>query len=779
MHDDLGPVVGRRKGFDFGGKASGKTPISVFIATLLLTIIIFMLDRSLPLGAAAGVLYVLIVLMGVWFSKVSQIFYLALLGSVMTVVGYYFSSSGGVFWVVMFNRGLALFVIWMAAFLLASRKKQENSLLLERDQLDDEVIKRTIELKESEQRFKNFAEASSDWFWEMDADLRFTYFSPRFDEITGFKGADWIGKWRWGNTSLLQQDSVWASHLRDLKARRSFKNYVFYLSEGGEHGLYINTSGIALFDGNGTFTGYRGSSNNITEQKLSEEKKRLSEERLNIAMAASKAGYWMRDVPLTNVFWSDENYRLLGYVPGEVEASYENWVARLHPDDRDEAMRKLEHSVRDKTDISMDYRVVHPNGDIIWLNNVGKNLVGNDGKSRVLAGIQMDISERKDLEHQLSQSQRMEAVGQLTGGIAHDFNNLLGIMLGNAELLKDTVHQDDKTAHQISAILKAIERAASLTSRLLSFSRKQALSPKTTNISELLAGLDDMLSRTLGETVSIKVVTGDDVWPVMIDPHQLENVLVNLSLNARDAMLNGGVLTIECKNVTLDEDYTKKYDDVAPGEYICVAVSDNGTGMVMDVQEKVFEPFFTTKDVGKGSGLGLSMVYGFVIQSDGHISVYSELGEGTTIKLYLPRSMDGAKAAKNTSVAPDMPHGTERILVVEDDDGVREIPVSILKSHGYQVTEARGGLEAIDLLKLGPSFDLLFTDVILPGGINGVDIVEEALRLHPKIKILYTTGYSENAVIHDGKLDDGVVLLSKPYRQEDLLLNIRNSLDKS
>jgi len=645
--------------------------------------------------------------------------------------------------------------------------------------LHRKLLKTETDLSQSEQRFRDFAEASSDWFWEMDADLRFTYFSQKLEEITGHKTADWIGKTRWEYIDMPQENKNWVQHMEDLEARRPFRNFVFYLKKGEEQGFYVNTNGVPVYNHDGTFSGYRGSSTDITEQKKAEEKRRLSEERLNIAMAASKAGYWMRDVPLTSVFWSDENYRLLGYEPGEVEASYANWVIRIHPDDREETVQALKRCIYDKTDINLEYRVVHPNGRIAWLSNIGKNLVGLDGQSRVLAGVQTDISERKDLEHQLRQSQRMEAVGQLTGGVAHDFNNLLAIMLGNAELLKHTARQDDIAAHQISTILRAIDRAASLTSRLLSFSRKQALSPKTTNISKLLVGLNDMLFRTLGETIAMKVVAVENVWPVLIDPHQLENALVNLSLNARDAMPNGGVLTIECKNVSLDETYTKNLDEVASGDYICVAVSDNGTGMTKDVQEKVFEPFFTTKDVGKGSGLGLSMVYGFVIQSGGHIAVYSELGEGTTIKLYLPRSKDGAKSVKKTSVTPDIPLGTEHILVVEDDDGVREIPVSMLKSRGYQVTEARDGLEAIGLLKQGPSFDLLFTDVVLPGGINGVDIAEEALRFHPEIKILYTTGYSEKAVIHDGKLGDDVVLLSKPYRQEELLQNIRNSLDKT
>jgi len=639
-----------------------------------------------------------------------------------------------------------------------------------------EQVRAEQELSRSEKRFKDFAEASGDWFWEMDADLKFTYFSSRFEEVTGFNIEQRLGTKRWDYANLERDKDLWARHKADLEARRPFRNFEFYseLEKAGNY--YLSVSGVPVFDDNGTFAGYRGTCTDVTERRLSEERRRLSEDRLRIAMMASNAGYWMRDVPLTKVFWSEENFRLLGYEPGEVEASYENWIGRIHPDDRDKAIQQLENCIHDQTDIDMEYRVNLPDGTIRWIHNVGKNLLGPDGQSRVLAGVQTDITDRVHLQHQLGQSQRMEAVGQLTGGVAHDFNNLLGIMMGNAELLKYSLDGDDKAVHHVKSILAAIDKAASLTSRLLSFSRKQALSPVTADLTELISGLDDMLSRALGEPVDLKIVHGDNLWDVLIDVHQFENALVNLALNARDAMPNGGVLTIESENITLDESYTDLFDDVVPGDYVCVAVSDNGTGMIDEVAEKAFEPFFTTKDVGQGSGLGLSMVYGFVKQSGGHITVYSELGQGTTIKLYLPRSLSENTNGEIFAIENIPEQGTERILIVEDDDGVREIPVAILGAHGYHVTEARDGMEAIKLLKQ-LEFDLLFTDVVLPGGVNGVDIAEEAQRLQPGIRVLYTTGYSENAVVHDGKLDEGVELLSKPYRRNELLEKVRAQLD--
>ena len=404
-------------------------------------------------------------------------------------------------------------------------------------------------------------------------------------------------------------------------------------------------------------------------------------------------------------------------------------------------------------------------------------LFGSDGAVQKIIGIIQDFTGQRKVEERLRQAQRMEAVGELTGGIAHDFNNLLAIMIGNAQLLADRTGEDEEAKECIEEIKAAIARGSSLTGRLLAFSRKTTLAPVATDVSDLIGSLHDMLQRTLGETVELKVIGTADLWSAMIDPQQFENALVNLTINARDAMLNGGTLTIETANVTLDKTYAEKFEEVTPGEYINVAVSDTGTGMTPEVLEKVFDPFFTTKEVGKGSGLGLSMVYGFVKQSKGHITIYSEVDHGTTVKLYMPRSQEGAAKIDTEDEALDDARGSERILVVEDDPSVRKVPVKILRGHGYQVAEAGSGEEAIDQLKTGQAFDLLFTDVVLPGGMNGVEIAAEAKRLHPDIKVLYTTGYAQNAVIHNGQLDPGVTLVNKPFLRAELLEKVRTMLD--
>ncbi len=367
----------------------------------------------------------------------------------------------------------------------------------------------------------------------------------------------------------------------------------------------------------------------------------------------------------------------------------------------------------------------------------------------------------------------MEAVGQLTAGVAHDFNNLLAAIVGNTEIIEDKIGNDEEGKFHVDAVLQASDRAASLTDRLLAFSRQQALSPVATDVSELIGGIEDLLRRTLGETIDLRINVPTDIRPVMIDPHQFENALINLAINARDAMTTGGALTIETANVALDESYTDQEHEVVPCDYVTVAVSDTGSGMTPEVLDRVFEPFFTTKEVGKGSGLGLSMVFGFAKQSGGHEPIYSEVGHGSTIKLCLPCSPNEADRRDGNNEEIDRAHGSARILIVEDNENVRAVPVNILRNQGYQVVEANDGAEAIALLEDVQSFDLLFTDVVLPGGMNGVDIAERAKQIQPNIKVVYTTGYTETAAVHNGTLDATAVLISKPYRRAELLDKIQ------
>jgi signal transduction histidine kinase len=388
------------------------------------------------------------------------------------------------------------------------------------------------------------------------------------------------------------------------------------------------------------------------------------------------------------------------------------------------------------------------------------------------------MAERKQLEEQLRQAQKMDAVGQLTGGVAHDFNNVLAVILGNLGLAQSKLEAGSDLAKFLTPAVAATERGATLTHRLLAFARKQTLEVQDIDVGVLLDGMDDMLRRSLGEDIEIEVDKAAALWPCEVDPGQLEQALLNLAINARDAMPEGGRLILETSNTQLDESYAAEHVEVVPGDYVLLAVSDSGSGMTPEIQEQIFDPFFTTKEVGKGTGLGLSMVFGFVKQSGGHIAVYSEPGEGTTFKLYLPRS--GAEAAAPlaavTAAAPLGKPG-ETVLVVEDDADLRNLVEVMLEDLGYAAFMAGSGAEALEILSTAPRVDLLLTDVMLPGGMSGPALVKAALRDRAALKVLYMSGYTQNAIANKGRLDPGVELLPKPFTVEDLGRKVRAVLD--
>jgi signal transduction histidine kinase len=394
--------------------------------------------------------------------------------------------------------------------------------------------------------------------------------------------------------------------------------------------------------------------------------------------------------------------------------------------------------------------------------------------------VKEEVERRAKTEEALRQSQKMETLGQLTGGIAHDFNNLLQIVTGNLDTLCRKMPDDATPLRRYAErAMTGAERAAILTQRLLAFSRRQPLAPKPTDVNRLLPGMSELLHRTLGETVEVEAVLPPRIWLVEADPNQLENAILNLALNARDAMPGGGKLTIETQNTHLDKSYAAQNPGVTPGQYVVICISDTGEGMDEDTAEKAIEPFFTTKEAGKGTGLGLSMVYGFVKQSGGHFKIYSEPGEGTTVKIYLPRLVGDAASSEDEG-RPAPPPGSEEetILVCEDDEDVRAYSVEVLRELGYEVIEAADGPAALDLLRnTATRVDLLFTDVVLPGGMSGADLAREAARIRPELKTLFTTGYARNAIVHHGRLDAGVQLITKPFSYADLAARIRDILD--
>jgi CheY-like chemotaxis protein len=378
----------------------------------------------------------------------------------------------------------------------------------------------------------------------------------------------------------------------------------------------------------------------------------------------------------------------------------------------------------------------------------------------------------------------MEAVGQLTGGVAHDFNNLLTAICGGADTLQRLLPTElgangERIRRAVRMVEEGAQRAAVLTQRLLAFARRQALDPRPLDANKLVAGMSELLRRTLGEAVAIETVLAGGLWQTMADPNQLESALLNLAVNARDAMPKGGRLTIETANSHLDEPYASQHPEVQPGQYVMIAVSDTGSGMSKDIMERVFEPFFTTKDIGQGTGLGLSQVYGFIKQSHGHIKLYSEIGHGTVVKLYLPRLMGAARVEAENAAAEDVASSGagELILVVEDDEAVRGYSIETLRELGYRVVIAPNGAAGLEQLARYPAIRLLFTDVGLPGGMTGRQLADRARQLRPDLLVLFTTGYARNAIVHGGILDAGTHLLPKPFTHGALAAKIRALLD--
>jgi PAS domain S-box-containing protein len=474
------------------------------------------------------------------------------------------------------------------------------------------------------------------------------------------------------------------------------------------------------------------------------------------------------------LLWSRAAERIFGYgaaevigrpyplVPAEGQAEFDGIIARVTSGER---LRAVSVRRRRKDDTL---------ADVIFS---GAPLYTADGALRAMLFVLEDVTERRGVERQLQQALRMEAVGQLTSGIAHDFNNLLGIVVGNLDLAAERLAADPKTRELIESALQGALRGAELVQRLLAFSRRQPLAPQAIDLNERLPELTALLQRTLGQSIEVVARPAPSLWPAVADPAQLENALLNLAINARDAMPNGGALTIETANTSLDENYAAQNPEAAPGDYVSVAVSDTGTGMPPDVIERAFEPFFTTKEVGKGSGLGLAMIHGFVKQSRGHVKIYSEVGHGTTVKIYLPRADRAPTAPAAEERRDDAPRGHESILVVEDNPEIRTVAERLLTELGYRVRMAENGPAALAILDAGDAFDLLFTDIVMPGGLSGYDVAAEARKRRPGLKVLFTTGFAE-ASLRNGKHADADVV-GKPYRKSELARAIRRALDRT
>jgi PAS domain S-box-containing protein len=494
-----------------------------------------------------------------------------------------------------------------------------------------------------------------------------------------------------------------------------------------------------------------------------EERRRIFETSQDLILVTDPAGNFVQVSP--------SSMTILGYEPAEMIGH--TAVEFIHPDDLDSTREEMRSARRGQHMRNFETRYVHKNGQAVTLTWMGA--WSEPVRRHFFVG--RDLTEKRAAEAQFRQAQKMEAVGQLTGGIAHDFNNILTVITGTIGILTEAVADRPQLVAIAKMIDEAAERGADLTKHLLAFARKQPLQPREVDVNALILEAAKLLRPTLGEQIQIDPLLARDAWTALVDPSQLTTAILNLALNARDAMAAGGKLVLETSNVYLDEGYASTQSEVTAGNYVMIAVSDTGSGIPARDLEKVFDPFFTTKEVGKGTGLGLSMVFGFVKQSNGHIKIYSEEGHGTAVKIYLPRATGLGQTAAEMQASSRVEGGNEVVLVVEDDALVRRYVITQIQSLGYATLQASNAAEALDVIGKAAAIDLLFTDVIMPGSMNGRQLVDEALKRRPSLKTLYTSGYTENAIVHHGRLDSGVLLLAKPYRQADLARMIRLALD--
>ncbi|WP_441280035.1 PAS domain S-box protein [Bradyrhizobium sp. 63_E2_N1_3] len=635
----------------------------------------------------------------------------------------------------------------------------------------------------SEGRYRLLVEAITDYaIYMLDRDGHVTSWNPGAKRFKGFEAEEIIGHhFSTFYTETEREQKVPALALEEAERTGRFEREGWRVRKDGTQ-FWAHVIIDAIRSPKGELVGFAKITRDLTERRAAEAKLRESEQQFRL-MVQSVTDYaiYMLDVEGNVASWNAGAQRIKGYAPEEIIGRhFSNFYTE---EDRAAGLPRtgLQTASRDGRWEHEGQRV-RKDGTRFWAHVVIDAIRDDDGKLVGFAKVTRDITERREAEAALQaaqgtmiRSQKLEAIGQLTGGVAHDFNNLLQVISGNLQLLRKDIAGNARAEMRVQNALGGVARGSKLASQLLAFARRQPLEPRVVNAGRLIKNMDEMLRRALGGEIEVETVVAGGLWNSLIDPDQLENAVLNLAINARDAMNGEGRLTIEASNAFLDDEYVRQHDELSAGQYVMIAVTDTGTGIPPDILERVYEPFFTTKAEDKGTGLGLAMVYGFLKQSGGHVKIYSEVGAGTTVKLYFPREM----ASEDTLVgAPtgEVQGGEETVLVVEDDDEVREVAVSMLTELGYRVVKARDAASALVVVDSGIPIDLIFTDVMMPGSLRSPDFARKAKERLPNVAVLFTSGYTQNAIVHGGRLDPGVELLAKPYTREALARKIRHLL---
>jgi PAS domain S-box-containing protein len=630
--------------------------------------------------------------------------------------------------------------------------------------------------REERDRAQRYLDTAGGILLALDTEGRITMVNRYACTLLGWTADELIGR-RWVDTCLPRRvrDLITQQFNQLLAGDLAVVENPVVARSGKEH--LIEWHNTVLEDEAGTVIGTLSSGIDVTERNQAIEALRTAEERVRFALTSANVGIWDMDYTTGVLQWSETLEAHYGLGPGTFGGTFEEFIALTHPDDRQSLLDAVGVAMKGGRDFIVENRALWSDGTVRWLTGAGRIIVDASGSPVRGVGISLDVTERHKLEAQFQQAQKMEAVGRLAGGVAHDFNNLLTVILGYCEFMLGDMAPDDPRLKDVAEVQKAGQSAAALTKQLLAFSRKQIIEPVLLDLNTVISELRPMLGRLIGEDVRVLLGLRAGSHPVIADRGQIEQIVLNLAVNARDAMPGGGTLTIETANVDLDEHYAHDHFAVAAGPYVALTVSDTGTGMSPEVQARLFEPFFTTKEVGKGTGLGLATVHGIVSRSGGTVNVYSEVGKGTSFKVYFPRANGGEEAVELQAPVARTRGGPETILIVEDAEGLRELTRRLLERQGYTVLAAANANEALSLFEANPSIDLLLTDVVMPGA-SGPELTRQLVERRPGLKVLYMSGYTEETIVNHGVLQSGIAFLHKPFTSETIGRRVREVLDR-